>query len=132
MPRIIRRQSSDPTMRPPSRVEHREYFDGPTNIIEETTEVIRPLRPPSRPPSHSLALAAATERLSGNRRHESESEESDYISQEDRVRRYRGDTHARGRSRSSRREVGRRRSRHSGREDEGEFKRIWCVLVTAV
>jgi hypothetical protein len=123
-PRIIRRRSSDPNMRAPNRIEHREYFDGPSSVVEERTEVIRPPLPPPRPPSRSLAVVSASGRSSASRRHVSESDESDYTTQEGRRRRYHDDSRARGRSRNFSRGHRRQRSRHSGTADEGELQSI--------
>jgi hypothetical protein len=120
MPRIIHRLPSDPTMQDPSLIEGSKYFDKPTNVVEETRVVIKSPRPPSRPPSRTLTVVSARERRSANRHHVSESEDSDYGTQEDHRRRYRHDAYARGRSRNSRRGTRLRRSRHRGMDDEGE------------
>jgi hypothetical protein len=107
-------------MRAPSRTEHREYFDGPNSVVEETTEVIRLPRPPSQTASRSLTVISASGRPGGSRRHVSESDESDRTTQEINRRRYRDDNRARGRSRSSGKGHHRRRSRQSGIDDEGK------------
>jgi hypothetical protein len=110
---IIRSRSSDPEMRARRRAEDREYFDRPHSVVEETTEVIKRLRPPSRPPSRPLII----------RRHLSESDESDHTTLGPR-RHYRNGSRARGRSRSSGRVQHRRRSRYSGKSDEGQSRVI--------
>ena len=132
MPHIIRRLSSDPAMQRTSMIEGSKYFDEPMNVVEETRAVIKPPRPPSRPPSRTLAVVSARERRSANRRHVSESEDSDYSTQEDHRRRYRHDAYSRGRSRNSRRGTRLRRSRHRGMDDEGESSvdRL-CMIVCA-
>jgi len=132
MPHIIRRLSSDPAMQRTSLIEGSKYFDEPMNVVEETRAVIKPPRPPSRPPSRTLAVVSARERRSANRRHVSESEDSDYSTQEDHRRRYRHDAYGRGRSRNSRRGTRLRRSRHRGMDDEGESSvdRL-CMIVCA-
>ena len=132
MPRIIRRLSSDPAMQGPSLIEGSKYFDEPTNVVEETRAVIKPPRPPSRPPSRTLTIVSARERRCADRRHVSESEDSDYSTQEDHRRRYRHGAYARGRSRNSRRGTRLRRSRQRGMDDEGESSvdRL-CMIVCA-
>ena len=69
MPRIVRRQSPAPYV-----VERREFYDGPTSVVEERT-VVRPSRPVSRASSRSIRLVEAP--LSGrrSRREVSHSEE---------------------------------------------------------
>lgn len=59
MPRIVRRQSPAPYV-----VERREFYDGPTSVVEERT-VVRPSRPVSRASSRSIRLVEAP--LSGRR-----------------------------------------------------------------
>src|SRR2546421_8792093 len=132
MPRIIRRVPSDPPMPGPSLIEGSKYFDEPTNVVEETRAVIKPPRPSSRPPSRTLTVVSARERGSANRRHVSESEDSDYSIQEDHRHRYRHDAYAQGRSRNSRRGTRRRRSKQRGMNDEGESSadRL-CMIVCA-
>jgi hypothetical protein len=51
--RIIRRQSPAPYV-----LERREYYDGPTSVVEERT-VVRPSRPVSRASSRSIRLVEA-------------------------------------------------------------------------
>lgn len=117
MPRIVHRQYSDPFARSPSRIEHREYYDGPTSVVEETREKSRPTRPRSR--SHSRAttiVSVPASRSSMASRHVSESDDSEYYN----CRRQSQDgIRGRGRSRSvSRGNRCRSRSRQ-GIEDEG-------------
>jgi hypothetical protein len=112
-------RSSDSKMRAPSRIEHREYFDGPNSVVKETIEVIREPHPPSTPASRSLTVVSASGGPPAGRRHASESDESDYFIQEGRHRRYRDNSRPRGRSRSSGTGHRRRRSRHSSIDSKG-------------
>lgn len=116
----IRCRSSDPEMRARRRSEDREYFDRTNSVVEEPTEVIKLLRPPSRPPSRPLII----------RRHLSESDESDQNTQGQR-RHHRNGSRARGRSGSSGRVQHRRRSRYSGKSDEGQSRVIGRAKLLA-
>lgn len=116
-PRVVHPRPSDRSMQAPSRVRHREYSDGDTSVLEETTVVIMPRRPRSRPPSRSLTSVSAIEQLSANRRDTTESNESN---QEDHRQHYHGESRAPSRSRRARRRHRRRRSRHSDRDGGGE------------
>jgi hypothetical protein len=118
-PHKIHRRSSDPNMRASSRIEQREYFDGPNNIVKETIEVVRAPRPPSPHASRSLTVVPVSDDPSAGRRHAPESDESDYFIQEGYIRGYRDDSRPRGRSRSSGIGPRRRRSRHSTIDSEG-------------
>jgi hypothetical protein len=131
MPRITCRLSPGPAIQGPSLIEGSKCFDEPTNVVEETRAVIKPPRPPPRPPSRTLAVVSARERRSANKHHVSESEDSDYSTQEDHRHRYRDDAYARGRSRNSR-GTRLRRSRHRSMDDEGESSadRL-CMTVCA-
>ena len=115
-----------------SPIEGSEYFDEPTNAVEEARAVIKPPRSPPRPSSRTLTVVSAKERRSANRRQISESEDSDYSPRKDHCRRYRDDTSARCRSRSSGRGTRTSHSRHRGMDDEGKSSadRL-CMIVCA-
>ena len=72
MPRIIRRQSSDPYF-----VERREYYGGQNSVIEERM-LERPSRPVSRASFGSVRVLEAPQRRPYTRREESHSEEDVY------------------------------------------------------
>lgn len=69
---IISRQSSDPYL-----VERREYYDGPTSVIEERT-LVRPSRPVSRASSRSVRVVQTPQRRLRVRREELHREEEHY------------------------------------------------------
>lgn len=101
-------------------MERRKYYDGPTSVVEETTEIFRPRRSFSRPPSRSATVVTLPTESSAVISHRlSESEESDYRGADTRQRFRRDSSQARGRSRSqSRRHHRRQTSRHG--DDEGK------------
>ena len=77
MPRMVRRQYSDPYLRDrPAVVERREYYDGPNSVVEERY-VARPSRPVSRASSRSIRMVPAPRRPRIDRE-ESQSEEEFY------------------------------------------------------
>ena len=107
-------------MQASSRIEHHEYFDGSDSVAEETTEVIRLPRPPSRRPSRSLTIVSNTGRPSTGRRHVSESDEADHPIQESHRRHRRDRSRTHDRSKSSSRGHHSRRGRRSAIDDEGK------------
>jgi hypothetical protein len=73
MPRIIRRQPSDPYF-----VQHRQYYDGQNSVIEERM-LERPSRPVSRASFGSVRVLEAPQRRPHTRREEPHSEEDVYV-----------------------------------------------------
>ena len=113
---MIRRQYSDPVVRAPSRIEHREYFDGPTSFIEETPRTARAPRPWPRSPSRSLQVIPVPAKSPRSNRHTSESDGDDSTSD----RPYHREGHRlESRGRRARRDHDPRSSRYDG-DDEGE------------
>jgi hypothetical protein len=121
MPRVIHLRDSEPDLKEPRRVEHREYYDRPTRVIEET-EIIRSARPPSRPPSQSMQIVRvpSRHRPPSITRHTSNSHDSYDTNRFGRRSSEDDDDWYERRDRERRSRRGRRSSRHSRYSDEGK------------
>ena len=129
MPRVVHREYSNPLLRAPSHVEHREYYDGPNSEIEETTEVIEHTRPFSRPPSRSASIISipAPRRSRRASHHLTDSEDEESVSDYHRSR-YRDRRRNRSQTRRSRSRSSHHNSRHSDRDSEGK-RRIFTACL---